>query len=212
MAAPACQSAGTTSSRSGATIVFSGCKTSAGGTLDGTIDLTANRTANEQTCSANTRITLSHTATISNLSYTAPGGNKVVIPEQTDTGTNSYTYGQLPTTLDLNSTGRVQVYAADGTLSADFNQNGTRTVTYTASSRSYAVSGTINVQDSRSSARATLVGSNVSRSTDCCHPVGGSVVVNRTGGSNPGEHTWTFGPTCGQASMDGAAVTPSTCL
>jgi hypothetical protein len=183
-----------------------------GGKLDGTIDVTAMRMASEQTCSSNTRITLSHTTTITNFTYTAPGGMKVVIPNQTDTGTNSYTYGQVPTTFSFNSSGRVQVYAANGNLSADLNHNGTREVTFNSSNKTYAVSGLAALEDTHSNARGSVMSDGVTRSSECCNPIGGTVKVTRTGGSNPGEHTWTFGPACGQATMDGAATTPPACL
>jgi hypothetical protein len=213
MAAPACQTTGgATSVRSGATMVFAGCQTPAGGKLDGTIDVQATKSASEQTCSDSTRITLSHTTKITNLTYTSPNGERVVIPDQTDTGTNSYTYGQVPTTVGFNSTGQIQVFAANGTMSAALTQNGTRTLTFTPATKSYSVSGVVNIQDARSEARASLMGNNISRSADCCHPVGGTLMVTRSGGPNPGEHNWTFGPTCGQAAMDGATVQMPACL
>lgn len=212
MAPPPCLSPDTTSVRSGATIVFSGCQTAGGGRIDGTIDVQANRSASEQTCSSNTRITMSHTTTITDLTFTGPGGGRLVIPTQTDTGTNTYNYGELPAMVGVTSMGRLQVYAANGSLTADHSHNGTRNITYQASNKTYTVSGMINTQDARAGASASLVGSNITRTTDCCHPTSGRLVVTRTGGTNPGEHTWMFGATCGQMSLDGAEVTPPACL
>ena len=210
--APACEAAGTTEVRSGVTMTFSDCETTDGSRIDGTVDVTSTRSANEAVCSANTTITLAHTTTITNLSVRGPNGGRLVIPNQTDTGTNSYTYGQLPTMLAINSSGRFQVYAADGTLQADQTHNGTRNLTYTAANRSYSVSGTINTMDARDGSTATIMSTNVTRTMDCCYPTAGSVTVNRTGGNSPGQHTWTFGPGCAQAAYDGTAITPPACL
>ena len=214
MSAAACTSADPNMNnvRSGATLVFTGCMLANGGRLDGTLDVQTMRTASEATCSETTRITLSHTSTITNLTYVAPGGMRLVIPNQTDTGTNSYDYGKLPTTFSIDSTGRVQVYATNGTLSADFNHNGTRTVTYTSTNRSYAITGRANVEDTRTGSRATLTGDMITRVSDCCVPIGGTLQVSRTGGSSPGEHTWSFGPSCGQLTLDGAQVSQPSCL
>jgi hypothetical protein len=208
---PACQAADMSAARSGATVVFSGCQTSGGGKLDGTVDVMATRSASEAVCTSNTRITVTHTTKISNLTYTTPAGQRIVVPEQTDTGTNSYTYGQFPVMVNLNSSGQLQVFGTDGTMTADMRHDGARTVSFNASDRTYSVSGSADVQDNRSAARASLTSRDIRRSTDCCHPVGGTLTVNRTGGENPGEHTWTFGPTCGQMAKDGSTITPPGC-
>lgn len=211
-APPACSAAGTTAVRSGGTIAFNGCQTADGSVINGTIDITASRSANEAVCSATTLITLSHTTTLSNLSVTGPDGRRLLIPNQTDNGTNTYTYGQLPTTAAITSSGRFQVFAADGSLTADINHNGTRNFTYSAQSQSYAVSGTVTTQDARTGSTGSLVGTDVTRTLNCCHPTGGTLNVTRTGGTSPGQHTWTFGPSCGQVSFDGTAITPPECL
>jgi hypothetical protein len=209
--APACEVQGTSAVRSGVTVVFSGCETSSGGTIDGTVDVTAMRSASEQICSPNTLVTLSHTTTLTDLTYTSASGERWVVPDQVDSGTNTYTYGQLPTNLSINSSGRFQVFAADGTLVSDHNHNGTRMVTYSAVDRSYSVSGLINTQDVKGGATANLTGTDIKRGPDCCYPTGGTLSVSRAGGTNPGSHLWTFGPECGQASFDGTAVTPPAC-
>jgi hypothetical protein len=212
MAPPACDEGnGNAEARSGATLVFTGCMT-ADGTLDGTVDVQSTRMASEAVCSATTRITVAHTTTLTNVTFTSSGGQKVVIPMQTDTGTNTFTYDQSPTTASINSSGRMQVFRADGTLAADFNHNGTRMISYSQDNHSYTVSGTINTMDVSGGGMATLTGDNITRSKDCCRPTGGTLTVNRTGGSNPGTHTWTFGPTCGQVTFDGAEITPPACL
>jgi hypothetical protein len=207
----ACAVDDVTEVRSGVTIVFAGCKTADGATIDGTLDVQAQRTADEATCSENTRITLSHTATLSNLSITGVAGNRVVIPNQVDTGTNSYIYGQLPEKVDINSTGQLQLFEANGTLRSDQRFSGLRSFTYNSENRSYAVSGTAATQDILNGASTNIVGSDVTRTMDCCHPSGGSLVVTRAGGNRPGQHTWTFGPTCGQMTVDGSPIMAPAC-
>jgi hypothetical protein len=212
MVAPACETQDTTSIRSGGTIVFNGCQT-ANGKLDGTVDIQASRTASEMVCSANTMITLTHTSTITNLTFTGNDGKRLVIPSQVDTGTNTYLYNQTPTTTSINTSGRLQLFASDGRLVTDQNHNGTRSITFSAADHTYSVSGTINTQDAtQPGSTATLVGTDVKRTMGCCHPTGGMLTVNRTGGNSPGQHTWTFGPGCGDATYDGTAIATPACL
>jgi hypothetical protein len=208
----ACQAPGATETRAGALIAFNGCQTAEGGRIDGTVDIQATRSANEQVCSENTLITLSHTTTITNLSYTAPDGSRVVVPSQMDTGTNTYRYGQLPEMVDINSNGQLQVYDAGGALKTDLRTNGTRAFTYSQPDRSYTVSGTVTANDLATGAAASLVGNNVTRTMNCCHPTGGTLNVNRTGGTSPGMHTWSFGPECGRATFDGTQIDLPACM
>ncbi len=212
MSAPACTAADVTEIRSGATIVFSGCQTANGGRIDGTIDVESQRTASETACGPNTRITLMSTTRMTNLSYTGPDGRRLLIPNQQDTGNNSYSYGQLPAMVSFNSSGRVQIFDAGGTMRSDHNHNGTRNLSYSSANRSYTVSGTVNVQDVTTGSSASMMTSGITRTSDCCHPTGGTLTVSRTGGNNPGTHTWQFGPACGAVSFDGTSITAPECL
>jgi hypothetical protein len=66
--------------------------------------------------------------------------------------------------------------------------------------------------DSTNGATSTLVGTNVTHTMGCCHPTGGTLVVTRNGGNNPGQHTWNFGPMCGALTLDGTAISTPACL
>jgi hypothetical protein len=59
---------------------------------------------------------------------------------------------------------------------------------------------------------ATITRSGLTRSGGCCRPTGGSVTVNRTGGIAPGQHDWSFGPSCGTVTRDGTTATMPECL
>jgi Tfp pilus assembly protein FimT len=212
MATPACDNPDVEEIRSGVTIEFTGCQTANGGTITGTIDVQTERMASEATCGPNTRISLSHTTRMTNLSFTGPDGRRLLVPNQTDTGNNTYNYGQLPAMVSFNSSGRIQVFDAGGTLRTDHNHNGTRSLSFSSANRSYTVSGTVNTQDVATGASASMMTTGLTRTSDCCHPTGGTLTVNRTGGTSPGTHTWQFGPTCGGVTFDGTAITAPECL
>jgi hypothetical protein len=212
MSAPACDDPDVEEIRSGVTIEFTGCQTANGGKIDGTVDVETERTASEPVCGPNTRITLTSTTRMTDLTYTGPDGRRLVIPNQTDTGNNSYTWGQLPAMVSMNSSGRFQVFDAGGTLRADQNHNGTRNLSYSSANRSYTVSGSVTTQDVVSGSMATMMSSGLTRTSDCCHPTGGTLTVSRTGGASPGTHTWQFGPACGGVSFDGTGITAPECL
>src|SRR6185295_5096215 len=158
------------------TIQFSGCQVS-GGTIDGSVDVQSNRSASAQTCSATTTITLGHTSTLTNLSFTLTGGGKLLIPNGTNTGMTSYTFGQSPTTSTITTNGELQIFDSGGTMLSDHTFMGDNTFTFSGS-QSYAVSGTLDVQEKNGGATATITRTNLTRSGDCCRPTAGSVTVD----------------------------------
>jgi hypothetical protein len=209
-AAPACAGPNADEVRNGVTISFNGCQTS-DGTINGNIDVQSNRSASEQTCSATTIITLGHTSTITNLSFTLASGAKLVIPNQTNTGTTSYTFGQSATTAEIMSNGELQIFNSAGTMLSDHTFMGNNTFTFPGN-QSYSVSGTTNVQEKNGNGSATITRNGLTRSGGCCRPTGGTMTVNRTGGLAPGEHDWSFGPSCGTVTRDGVTATMPACL
>jgi hypothetical protein len=212
-APPPC-TGGPTSVRAGVTIVFNGCQTPGGGTISGTVDVTATHTASTTVCDATTIITMSHTTTISNLSYTGPGGAKLVIPSQTDMGMSTYNFGQTPTTVALSLNGQLQVFDAGGGLTADHNFTGTSTFSFGGSTSNYTIDGDLTTTDNRTqNVGTTITVTGLKRATTCCRPVGGTIsIVQTSGTAGPGTHTWTFGPTCGAAAVDGTAATLPACI
>jgi hypothetical protein len=203
-AAPAC-TGGPANERAGATVVFTACQTPGGGKIDGTIDVSSSRTASDPSCATGTMITLAHTTTITNLSYTAPSGAKAVVPSQTDTGTNTYTFGQMPTSITVSTMGRLQTYDASGALTSDHSFTGKPTITFAGTQNGYSVDGQFNATDNKTVGRGlTLTMMGLQRVNTCCRPVGGTIQVAQTSGSTA-THTWTFGPACGRISIDGDA-------
>jgi hypothetical protein len=205
---PAC-TGGPTQSRAGVTITFNNCQTAGGGLITGTVDVSSSATASTAVCSGTTMITTTHTTTITNLTYVSPNGFKAVIPQQTDTGTNTYTFGTAPATITLTTMGRLQTYGTDGTLLSDTNFSGTPTISFGGSSSGFTIDGTITTTDNRlNGAKATYVSTGVTRVATCCRPVAGTVLL--TTGDNDTDNvsrTYTWGPTCGDLTLDGQILT-----
>jgi hypothetical protein len=170
----------------------------------------ANRSASEQTCSPTTVITLNHTTTITNLSISDANG-KIVIPMQTDTGMTTYTFGQTPTKLTFSTNGEIQISDASGSTLGDLTYTGTDTVTLSGNA-SYTVDGSTMVMDKNSNAMTSITKTGLTRSGGCCRPTSGSFMINRTGGANPEQATWTFGPSCGAVMRNNQSVTLPACI
>jgi hypothetical protein len=207
---PACDGSNTDQVRNGVNIVFNNCQVS-GGTINGSLDVMSNRSASEQTCSATTIITLGHTSTITNLSFTLANGAKLVIPSQNNTGETTYSFGQAPTTTKITTNGELQIFNSAGSMLSDHTFMGDNTFTFSGN-QSYSISGTTNVQEKNGNGTATITKSGLTRSGGCCRPTGGSIAVNRTGGIAPGQHDWSFGPSCGTVTRDGTTATMPECL
>ena len=180
-------------------------------TINGSIDVMSNRSASEQTCSATTIITLGHTSTITNLSFTLASGAKLVIPNQNNTGDTTYGFGQAPTTTRITTDGELQIFNSAGSMLSDHTFMGDNTFTFSGN-QSYSISGTTTVQEKNGNGTATITRSGLTRSGGCCRPTGGSITVNRTGGIAPGQHDWSFGPSCGTVTRDGTTATMPECL
>jgi hypothetical protein len=211
-APPACSGTAVATVKNGVTIVFNGCQLSGGGKLDGTFDVQATKTASTAVCAADTTINLNYTTTVTNLVYASPGGARISIPNQSNTGTASYAFGQNGTSTSFNGSGEIQFFDASGTKIADFNHSGMHTLTFSTANQTYTIDGTETVQDQvTSGASATLVGAGIQRSNSCCRPTAGTLTVNRVGGAQPGQHVWTFEATCGAAMRDGSTITLPAC-
>ncbi len=204
---PACSGGSTTQERNGVTIVFNGCVVQ-GATIDGTFDVSANRTASEQTCNSSTTITLNFTSTMTNMSISDSNG-KIVIPSQMTTGTTTYLFGGTPSTITFNHNGELQLSGNAG--SGDLTYTGTSTVTITGNT-GYTVDGTMMITDKNSAATATVTTKGLTRGGGCCRPTGGSFTIDRSGGSNPGTATWTFGPGCGMVMRNNTSVSLPACI
>jgi hypothetical protein len=196
--------------RAGVTIQFNNCAVS-GAIISGTVDVTGTATASDQACGGTTNVTLNFTSTLTNLSLTGSDGRKLVIPNQTNTGMASFTYGQAPAQMTIQTNGELQLLDTAGSVISDHTYMGDNTFTFSGTT-SYSVTGTTNVQEKNGAATATITRQGLTRSGDCCRPTGGSITVNRTNGQYPGQADWTFGPSCGQVSRNGTSATMPTCM
>jgi hypothetical protein len=198
-------------SGSGLNIVFNGCQLSAGGTVDGTVNVQLSLSASDSSCSSSTKVSIGYTETITNLTYAGTGGSKIVIPNQTSTSTLSATPGQVPATVAVMSSGEVQRTANDGSTN-DLTFTGSWTFSsISIAKESYTLDGAINVTD-KAGGTGTLTGMGLQIEKSCCKPIGGTLAVSRTGGSHAGSHSWSFSSTCGTATLDGKSVTLPACL
>jgi hypothetical protein len=196
-------------SGNGLNIVFNGCVLSAGGTVDGTVNVQFVLTASDTTCAT---LGIGYTSTITNLVYTGTGGAKIVIPSQTDKTTINVAIGQAPATVMMMSSGEIQRIGTDGTQTSDRTFTGTRTFSaISIANHTYTVDGTIDVTD-KAGGTATISATGLQRERSCCSPTAGTLAVSRTGGSHSGSHTLTFTATCGSATLDGKTVTLPACL
>jgi hypothetical protein len=207
----ACQGAsGTAQQRAGALIAFDNCTVS-GSTINGTVEVMGTATASDPTCAASTTITLNHTTTITNLSIKVADGRTLLIPNQTDTGMTTFTFGQSPATTDIKSNGELKIMDSSGTTQADLSFMTDNAFTFSGT-QSYKLDGTTTVQEKNGNATATITRQGLVRSQGCCRPTGGTITVDRTGGTLPGRANWSFGPSCGQVMREGASVTMPTCM
>jgi hypothetical protein len=195
----------------GLNIVFSGCQLSAGGTVDGTVNVQLDLSTVGTSCSSPAMVSVGYTSTITNLTYSGTGGGKLVIPNQKDTATFQVAPGQAPATISMTSTGEIQRTGSDGT-SNDLTFMGNRTFSsISIKNETYTLDGAINVTD-KAGGTATMTGMGLQIEKSCCKPMGGSLQISRTGGSHDGSHSWTFSSTCGSATLDGKSVTLPACL
>ena len=209
---PAC-TGGPTSSRAGVTIVFSGLPDA----WRRHARRNGRRRGHAHGLDDGLRLDdddhLSQTTTVTNLSYTDAAGNKLVIPSMTGTGTLTYPFGQTPPTAALNFSGELQILTSGGTMTADHNFVGTATFSFGGSATGYTVDGGITVVDNLAAGAGTSITvTGLKRVTSCCRPVGGSIDILQTSGAGPGTHSWTFGSTCGTATVDGNSTTLPACI
>jgi len=196
--------------RAGATITFNNCGV-AGGTVNGTIDVTGTATASDQTCGAATTITVRHTSTFTNLSIKVADGRTLVIPNQSNTGMTTFTFGQSPTTTNITANGELQIIDSSGAMQSDLTFMGDNMFKFSGS-QSYTIDGTTTIQEKNGSAMATITRTGLMRSGGCCRPTGGTITVDRTGGALPGQANWSFGPSCGQIMRNGTTANMPTCM
>ena len=207
---PACADSTKSQERSGVTIGFNGCTVGAS-QIDGTVDVTTMRQASISTCSSATAIMSQTTLTITNLSVRQVDGAGIVMPSQTAAIMATYLYGQNPQTVTATSSGQLQVFDGSGKMLADLATQENDSFSL-PDAKSYSIDGTAVLGERSGNSTATITKAGVARSGGCCWPTSGTIVVDRTGGASPGKVSWQFGPSCGDVTRNGTAVTLPACL
>jgi hypothetical protein len=209
-APPICPDGQTTDERSGVTLSFRSCQL-VNEMVQGTVDVTSMRTPSDPSCGPGTTLTLQASLAVTGLQIAKGNGSAVVIPSLTSNVTTApYTPGQNPSTFHATTTGELQLVPAGGGQAADLMYQGDQTFTLDGS-QDVSVSGTMALNEQNSGSSAMLTQTGLTRAAGCCWPTGGSLVVDRTGGSRPGKTTWEFGPNCGDAKRNGGAASLPAC-
>jgi len=73
----------------------------------------------------------------------------------------------------------------------------------------FRVDGTLMLDDSVTERSSTGNSTSLTRTEGCCYPTGGSIEVARSDGN---DENWSFGPNCGDISVNGHRVTPKECF
>jgi hypothetical protein len=191
-----------------ASVAIDACTLPSGGELSGSVEIDIERTLSDASCGPGTSIDVSFTSTTTDLSYTAVGGSRVVVPTLTRTGAFTRVLGEAPSALSVSSDGSIEHYDDAGGIVGSHTVQGMQTLTFLPGNTGYTLDGVLTLADPISGQSATLTGTGVTRTEACCHPTGGVLSVDRSEGE---DSTWSFGPACGQVSRNGTAVTLKAC-
>lgn len=192
-----------------AEIAFDGCELVDGGLLDGNVLIEATQAFSDVTCDTNTVVDVSFSGTMTDLRYTSVSGAQSVIPSLNITGSYTRTLGGPPSTLSASVDGRVERYDPDGDLLMQIAVRGTQTLTPALlASAGYSVDGVLTFEDELESRTLQATANGLTRSDGCCRPTGGTVQVTGAEGSD----RWSFGPECGEISLNGATTTNDECF
>jgi hypothetical protein len=190
-------------------IELQGCELSGGGQLDGSIRIAASQTLSDTNCDAGTSIEVSYTSTTTDLVYTAPSGARIELPQVTRTGSYTRPLDQPPSLLTINSQGRIERYDEKGAARSKTTFSGMQTLTMLGANGGFRVDGTIALQDELGSSNANVSSVGLTRTEGCCYPTSGSLEVAHSDGRT---QRWSFGPACGDVSVNGHDVTLASCF
>jgi hypothetical protein len=205
----ACNVGGGTSVPTSTTTEFTGCELNDGGKLDGSVQVTASQTLSDSNCDAGTSLAVSYTSTTTNLVYTAPDGSRIAIPMLTRTGSYTRPLGSPPATVSVTSQGQIERLDAKGTALANTQLSGSQTLTLLPGTQGFSADGSLMLNDSVGMHLSTVTGTGLTRTESCCYPTAGSLDVARSGAA---DEIWTFGPNCGDVTVNGRRITPQACF
>ena len=190
-------------------IQLNGCELSGGGKLDGSLQIAAAQTLSDMNCDAATSIDVSYTSTTTGLVYTAPDGARIELPQVTRTGSYTRLLDAPPSLLTINSEGRIERYDAKGAAQSKTTFSGMQTLTVLGANGGFRVDGTLTLEDEIGDRSASVTSVGLTRAEGCCYPTSGSIDVAHSTGN---EQRWSFGPGCGDVSVNGHKVTPDECF
>jgi hypothetical protein len=193
-----------------AEVVFDGCELVDGGILDGSILVEATQTFSDMLCDTNTVVEVDFSSTVTDLSYTSTTGVQLVLPSLTIIGSYTRTIGGPPSSMTASMDGRIERYSPDGDPIMLATVRGTQTLTpLLLANTGFSAEGTMTLQDTIGGRTIVASGTELTRSDGCCRPTSGTLQINGTGSSNA---LWSFGPECGDVSLNGNPVTVDECL
>ncbi len=196
--------------RTGARITLAGCELDNGGQLDGMVDIASTRSFSSNACDAATVVSIEFTSTFANFVYTAPDGERFVLPTLTSVGASTRLLSGRPVALSVTSSGRLERYDAAGNLLTQVAVSGTQGVVLDVNDDStpLGIDGTLTLQDLQTAETVTVTGSAVTLQQGCCHPTSGLMLVSSSSGES---HDIVFSSDCGQATLDGDMVSLPAC-
>ena len=136
-------------------------------------------------------------------------------PSATAHASSTHAIGRAPRSLNLEVAGERKVAGPHGALLLDHRFSATATVSFEDATMTSApaieLSASATIEHLLAHYTATITVDSLVRTADCCLPVSGSVGLVRTG-SIDDSHEVTFGPACGQLSVDGQSISIPECL
>lgn len=190
-------------------IVFRGCQLGDGGRLDGSLRIGVAQIAKDADCDSSTLVDVRYASTAINLFYTAPTGERVVLPVLTVTGAYTRALGAYPASIDVTVDGQIYRSNEDDDVEQQLAVSGNQTLVPLGASSGYRLSGTLTMTDSARQMSCTASSNGLTRSEGCLHPTSGSIDVAHSDGTT---HEWAFGPHCGDFSLEGNRISMSDCF
>jgi hypothetical protein len=192
----------------GVTLNFQGCQLQGGGTLDGNVTLSRTETPSNTACDESTTLAVTYQVNVSNLSYLASGGNRTVINSLTSTGTYNRSLDKPPSSItsQLNATIVRSNSAGNEISNRTLSGNTTFTLSGSAPNINVVANSNLSVSAANNGGQGTLTMNSLTKTPSCCHATAGTVTVSGTESS-----TYQFGPSCGDATKDGASISLGAC-
>ncbi len=197
--------------RTGASVTFDGCTLPDGSQLNGSVNFNSRRSFSNNSCAADTVVSVAFSSTYTDLVYTGPSGARSVIPTLTSEGSYTRLFLDRPAAVSLANSGTLEEYDAAGVLSTMVDLAGSFGVVIgqPPDTWDYRVYGPMSMQDAMQGKGVTLTAVDLIHEEVCCHPISGSLRIAHT---DTGEDdVLTFGPACGEGQLNDDPVSLPAC-